>query len=338
LLRRKRFWFGLAISLGFLAVFFLRTDLGDIQDAFAGANFALAFAAIPLYFLGFWIRTMRWHYILRPVNDVSTLRLYPVVLIGLMANNVAPARVGELVRAYVLGERESMSKSTALGTIAVDRAFDGLTLVAMLGIVGAFSGNTAGVKLLGVLTAVLFALATLTLACLALSVRARSWLSRQVHRLPESIEPRVTELMDSFMTGLAAIRSPTALAKAGCASVASWTCEATMYYIIGQAFDLGVGFHVYLLIVAAANLALSILASPGGIGPFEVATKQVLLSFGVADAAATAYALALHILLLGPVILVGFVLLWSTEFSLSEILGVRKTTRGNVLPAPPAPE
>jgi uncharacterized membrane protein YbhN (UPF0104 family) len=144
--------------------------------------------------------------------------------------------------------------------------------------------------------------------------------------------------MESFFTGLAAIRSPVALAKAACASVASWTCEATMYFIIGEAFNLDVGLHVYFLIVAAANLALSLLASPGGIGPFEVATKQVLLSFGVADAAATAYALALHILLLGPVIAVGIVLLWSTQFSLSEILGVRKTARGNVLPAPPAAE
>ena len=74
-----------------------------------------------------------------------------MVLIGLMANNVAPARVGELVRAYLLGERESMSKSTALGTIAVDRAFDGLTLVAILGFVVALSGANAGVKLVGVL-------------------------------------------------------------------------------------------------------------------------------------------------------------------------------------------
>ena len=335
MLRRKRFWLGLAISIGFLAVFLLRTDVSEIREAFASADYVLAIASLPLYFLGFWLRTMRWRFLLRPVNDVPTRRLYPVVLIGLMANNIAPARVGELVRAYVVGERESMSKSTALGTIAVDRAFDGLTLVALLGIIVAFSGNTAGVKLIGVLTALLFAAATVALILLALSATARAWLGDRLGKLPARLQPKMADLLDSFLAGLAAIRSPGVLAKAGVASCASWLSEASMYYVVGRAFDLDVGFHVFLLIVAAANLALALLASPGGVGPFEFATKQVLLSFGVADAAATAYALALHVLLLGPVIVIGIVILWSTQFSLSEIFGIRKPAPDEALPAPP---
>jgi uncharacterized protein (TIRG00374 family) len=335
LLRRKRFWLGLTISLTFLAIFVLRTDLGDIREAFAGANYLLAFAAVPLYFVGFWIRTMRWQFLLRPVADVPTRRLYPVVLIGLMTNNVAPARVGELVRAYILGERESMSKSTALGTIAVDRAFDGLTLVAILGLVVAFSGANPEVKAIGIATALLFLTATSILVTLALSARARVLLSRLIMRLPEKVSGPLEVMLESFLTGLAAIRSPFVLVKAAVASFASWLIEATMYYIIGQAFDLHVGFEVYLLIVATANLALSVLASPGGVGPFEVATREVLVFFDVASASASAYALALHVLLLGPVIIVGFILLWSTQFSLSEILGVRKPAPVNTVPAPP---
>jgi len=41
----------------------------------------------------------------------------------------------------------------------------------------------------------------------------------------------------------------------------------------GHAFNLDVGLDVYLIITAAPNLALSILASPGGVGPFEVTTR-----------------------------------------------------------------
>jgi uncharacterized membrane protein YbhN (UPF0104 family) len=143
---------------------------------------------------------------------------------------------------------------------------------------------------------------------------------------------RAEEIVESFLSGLVAIRSPFVLLKAACASCASWFVEGFMYWVIGQAFGLDVGFHVYLLILAAANLALSILASPGGIGPFEFTTKQVLLSFGVETAAATAYALALHALLLGPVIIVGFIILWSTSFSLSQILGVPKPAPAGASP------
>lgn len=322
LLRRKRFWFGLIISLTFLGVTLLRTDFGDIWRAFRGADYVLAIAAVPLYFVGFWIRTMRWQFLLRPVTPVSTRRLYPVVLIGLMTNNIAPARVGELVRAYLLGERESMSKSTALGTIAVDRAFDGLTLVAILGIVAAASGASAGVKTIGIVTALLFFAATMVLSSLAVSPRARVLLGKLIEMLPAKVAGPFAGLVDSFMSGLVAIRNPWVLVAAAVTSACSWLLEGLMYYVIGQAFDLGVGLHVYLLIVAAANLALSILASPGGVGPFEFATQQILTSFAVLPAHAAAYALALHALLLGPVIIVGFLLLWFSQVSLSQILGV----------------
>jgi uncharacterized protein (TIRG00374 family) len=324
LLRRKRFWLGLVITVGFLAFFLARTSFKEIRDAFSGADYALAFASVPLYFVGFWIRTIRWRCLLRPVCDVSVARLYPVVLVGLMANNVAPARVGEIVRAYLLGERESLNKSTALGTIAVDRAFDGLTLVAMLGLVTAMTGGHASVRLVGVATALLFAIATLALAGLALSARARLWLAHLLQRLPERVGGRVESLVEAFLTGLVAIRSPSVLAQAAFFSVASWLVEASMYYIVGQAFDLGVGIDAYLLIVAAANLALSLLASPGGVGPFEFTTKQVLLSFHVTSGVAAAYALALHALLLAPVIAVGLVVLWLIRFSLSDIMGVSR--------------
>lgn len=309
--------------MAFLGVFIARTDFDEIHDAFSSANYALAFAAVPLYFVGFWVRTIRWRLLLAPVRQVSTLRLYPVVLIGLMTNNVAPLRVGELVRAFLVGERESMSKSTALGTIAVDRAFDGLTLVMMLGIVTAISGSNGGVKGVGILTALSFFGASVVLCSLALwPQRARPLLSRLIRLMPPAIAERMEGLLDSFSSGLIAIRRPRTLVVAALASVGSWLIEGLMYFIVGQAFNLHVGFEVYLLILAGANLALSIFASPGGIGPFEATTQAILLSFGVAAGTAFAYAVVLHVLLLGPVIAVGFILLWTSNLSLGKMLGV----------------
>ena len=102
--------------------------------------------------------------------------------------------------------------------------------------------------------------------------------------------------------------------------------------------DLRAGFYsdVYFLIAAAANLALSIIASPGGVGPFEVTAQAILIDiFGVSKSAASAYALALHALLLVPVIVVGFVILVYSHLSLAEMLGSRPS---KVAVAPPAIE
>jgi uncharacterized protein (TIRG00374 family) len=337
-LRRKRFWLGLAISAVFLGFFLARTDFDGIWDSFRGADYVLALAAIPIYLAGYWLRALRWHLLLRPVKRISTARLYPVVIVGLMTNNVAPMRLGELVRAYLVGERESLSKSTAFGTIAVDRAFDGLALVAILGCATTLSGTGAGRQSLGVGAALLFLAGSALLLALAYSPGRIRRLVVSVARLgPERVAAKVEGLIDAFVVGLAALRSPSVMLLAAAASAGSWIVEATMYYMVGEAFHLGVGFDVYLIIVAAANLALSIFASPGGVGPFELATREVLVLYGVGSAAASAYALALHALLLAPVIVLGFVLLWSMRFSFRQIMGISDEREAAIPRAAEAP-
>lgn len=339
LLRRKRFWFGLAVTLGFLAFFLVRTDFEQIGDSFAGAEYGLAVASIPLYFVGFWLRSVRWRLLLRPVGEVPAVRLYPIVLIGLTANNLIPARAGDVARAYIVGEREGISKSAALGSVVVDRVFDGLTLVAVLGIVAAFSGVDPGVTGLGVLTAVLFFGAAAALLALAFSPeRARGLVLRLVSLLPRRPRDLATGLVDSFLAGIQAVRSAWVLATSAALSLASWLTETTMYWLVGEAFDLGVGFHVYLLIAAGANLALTVLPSPGGVGPFEAATVAILSFFDVPHDPALAYGVALHALLLGPVTGVGLALLWTTGLTFGELMGIRREETDEPVPAAPGPE
>ena len=322
MLRRKRFWFGLVITTVFLGVFLARTDFGEIRHSFSGANYLLAVAGVPLYFMGYWFRTYRWRLLLLPVKSIPTVRLYPVVLIGLMTNNVAPARIGELVRAYLVGQRESIDKSAAFGTIALDRIFDGLTLVAILGVMVLVSGANAGVKSLGLGAAGLFVAGTAVLVAMAMSpTLVRGWISRLLRFMPQKPAERIEGVVDSFLSGLAGVRSPSILLLSGAASLTSWLLEASMYFVVGEAFHLDVGFEAYLVVVSAANLALSVFASPGGVGPFEVTTREVLVFFGVGSAAASAYAIALHALLLAPVIAVGALLIWSSRISMREIFG-----------------
>jgi uncharacterized protein (TIRG00374 family) len=322
-LRRKRFWLGLVITAVFVGVFLARTDFDEIRASFSGADYLLAAAGVPLYFAGYWFRTLRWSLFLQPIKRISTARLYPVVIIGLMSNNIAPARIGELVRAYLVGERESISKSAAFGTIALDRVFDGLILVAILGVTTAFTGADAGVKGLGVGAAVIFAGGFAVLLAMALSpVKVRNLLLRLIDILPGRLADRAAGVLDAFLSGLAGIRSPSIILLAASASLASWLMEAGMYYIVGEAFHLNVGFDAYLIVVSGANLALSVFASPGGVGPFEVTTREVLVAFGVSGAAASAYALALHALLLAPVIVVGVVLIWSARISIRDLMGI----------------
>lgn len=96
MLKSRGFWIGMVVTALLLGWFVWRNwdKFPDMKRAFEDADWKLAILALPVYFLGLFVRTIRWQYLLRPVRKVSALRLYPVVLVGLMANNVLPARAG----------------------------------------------------------------------------------------------------------------------------------------------------------------------------------------------------------------------------------------------------
>jgi uncharacterized membrane protein YbhN (UPF0104 family) len=103
-------------------------------------------------------------------------------------------------------------------------------------------------------------------------------------------------------------------------SVGSWALEATMYYLVARGFGIDEPFYVFLLLCAAANLAIAVVASQGGVGPFELVVSRTVVAFGAAPELADAYAIGLHAVLLFPIIVLGLYLMWSMKLTFGDIL------------------
>jgi uncharacterized membrane protein YbhN (UPF0104 family) len=116
------------------------------------------------------------------------------------------------------------------------------------------------------------------------------------------------------------MRSPGKLLTVLIRSALVWLSEAGTFYMIGFAFDLGLPFHVFLLAASVANLAWALLMTPGGLGPFDYFCQRTLMHFGVIEAVATSYVIALHAIILLPMIALGFVFLWMENLSLAKIM------------------
>ena len=162
--RSLRFWVALAVGVLLIALFLIATDLSEIADAFEDANYWYVAPAVVVLFLSFFLRCYRWSILMRPVAAISPRRLFSYSIIGYMANNLIPARAGELIRAYVLGERERVSTMGTLGAIAVERLFDGCVLVLMLLTAGAVVGlGDSSLRAIAIAAAALFSVACLDL-------------------------------------------------------------------------------------------------------------------------------------------------------------------------------
>src|SRR5258708_5667482 len=128
-----RRWLFLAVSIA-VSVFFLYIglqgmNLAEVWNQITHANFWWLIPGVLVYFLAVWGRTWRWHYLLRPLKEVPLRKLFPIVVIGYMGNNVYPFRAGEVIRAYVLRRNEGVKITASLATIIVERIFDGLVML-----------------------------------------------------------------------------------------------------------------------------------------------------------------------------------------------------------------
>ena len=332
MLLTRQFWLGLTVSAGFLFLFLWKLDFERIWKELQDANYAYFGPAVLVYFCAFGFRSVRWRYLLLHLKPVPATRLYPIVSIGYLANNILPVRLGELVRAHFLGEKEGITKASALSTIAVERVFDGLTLLLFVAVVFPFlpwtdvlKNDAGAVNVLWVATSVLIALMFIVGFLVLFLFATSPPLARRLARIvtsvsPRGLRPKAESLIYLLVEGLGALRSPRKLLLIALLSVPVWLTEAAMYYILALSFDLDVGFEVILVVTATSNLATAIPSSIGGIGPFELVAKSTLVAFGVGAESAVAYAFFVHIMALWlPVNVLGLLFLWKENISVTQL-------------------
>ena len=267
--------------------------------------------SVAVYFLAVLVRTWRWDYLLRPLKRIPVRRLFPVVVIGYMGNNIFPFRIGELLRAYVLKRNEEVSISSSLATIVVERIFDGLTMLLF----------------------VFIALPTVPLAAGWSAVHCRSWAacsswarwSSSCSWRPD--RPTAARLYNPLIDHLLPHRYRRQTARlhralhAGPGGAAR--CAAGLHDLLHLGLDLAAGNREVLVRHARLRPAAQFLHAdaderhrqpgrppcrprPATSARLTRRASAVLVAFGVVRELATAYTLVLHAALWLPITLLGF--------------------------------
>jgi uncharacterized protein (TIRG00374 family) len=327
-----KFWISIAISVVFMYLALRGQNFGEIWRALREARYIWLLPAIFCYFAGVVIRTYRWHALLRSHAPIPARRLWPVVVIGYMANNVLPFRAGELVRTYVLSQREKVTKSATLATIVVERVFDGLTMLAFIFCAALFIDVNARVRQLMVVAALLFLGGLAVFFLIAFSGAWRVRLLRPIlTRLPHGVAAKVDVLIAEFIAGLGSLRRAHDTGLVALTSVGAWAAEATMYALVARAFGLHLSAAAAMLTTGVANLFTLVPSSPGYIGPFEAGVLLVCQQILRLDMDATAaYALVLHATLYFPVTVWGLYYWFRQHLSLRNVRQYEDAVEGAV--------
>jgi uncharacterized protein (TIRG00374 family) len=216
---------------------------------------------------------------------------FEYLLIGYLANNVLPARLGELVRCHYLGDREGISRATDLGTVVVERVVDVAVVVAIAAVailVLSVRGIVASAVLVGV------AIVLLLVVALGIGIAA--------HRIPGASRiavfadrwPRVREMATRLQEGLAVAGDVRTLVAALALSAVAWGATLLAFAAAGQAVGVQLTIGQAALLASGTALASAIPSGPASLGTFELAAVRIGAALGVSSDSAFAIALLVH--------------------------------------------
>lgn len=319
---------GIAISAVLLWWVLREVSLATVLRELSHSNpwlFAIATACATAIFP---LRARRWRTILDPIYPRLPFGpLWRATAIGMMVNNVIPARAGEVARAYVLTRETPVPFSTSIASLAVDRVFDAIVLLmlAFLAVLDpafpshvriggqsieswAIGGGTLVLVLIVLLYALVFFPAQL--------IRVFELFAR---RLSPRIEERGRAALLTFSEGLSVLRSPTHFAAVFGWTVLHWLVNALGWWIAMIAVGIHVPFSAALLLQALVALGVAVPASPGYFGVFEKVAVVGLGIYLVDATLATSWAIGFHILSFLPITVIGAIYAAKLNLNLKQL-------------------
>jgi len=286
---------GIAVSIVAVWILVQSVDISAAIDVLRTASPAWIAVMLLTTTVDIAARGARWHALLAPIAALHYRRVLGYTYIGYLANNVLPARLGELYRSHALGEGEHISRPTVLGTVVVERVVDTIMVVAIASVavlVLSVRGVMSSAVLLGL------AFAALLVIVLGLGMAA--------HRLPGASRvagivarwPRVVELARRLREGLAVAGRPRTIIVALAFSALAWTASTGTFLAAGQAVGVELSIAQAALLTSGVALVTIIPSGPGYVGTFELTVVSIADGFGIPRDSAFALGLLVHLMIL----------------------------------------
>jgi len=321
----------LALMVVLLAVFLWNVDFAEVGRSLAGADLQMLVTASLVALLAYWLRALRWQFILLPVGRVRHSSVLLTTAVGYAALSLLPARMGDLIRPLILARREKIPASASLASILTERVFDLWSVVFFFLVfiiwpprmpeldeqarnsleILSLSGYVAGAGLL-IGTFILLGLFRYQERFVELLTRPVGWIKL-------SWRKPATNFFNHFLDGLRVLQRPRDLLITTVASLIMWWVICWQVRFTLLAFDVDLPLRAAYLIVTMAVIGLAV-PTPGGVGGFHKATQVgMTLFFGIGLNEATGIAIAYHAICFVPITIIGLLCLPLLGINLREV-------------------
>ncbi len=322
ILKDWKFLLGVGLSLLFIWLAFRKVDFHQMMQAFTAANYWWLIPTVIITFIAHGLRTLRWRYLLDPIERVPLKPLFSALMIGYLFNVFLPAHLGEFIRAYLLAKKRSLSSSVVFGTIVMERIIDVAALFICMALAVLVFPFPDWVRMGGYIT---FAGIAALFAVLILTKKYPKPALTLVDRLFNPVAPhlavKLKNVIESFLRGIVPLARPSDYLVVTVLSVLIWACYGYAFQLVLYSFNFVATYSLpwttSLVLLVITTFGVLVPSSPGYVGTYHWLCQQSLAlpAFNVPESPALTFAIVMHAINFVPILVVGLTLLASEGLS-----------------------
>jgi len=256
-----------------------------IYSTFKNFDFEIVFPVIKKLKIGFLFtffistfleiifRTLKWYFIILPLKKVDFLKLFKFEVISLGINNILPFRMGEVAKMFLLSKNYSLSKTTSLSTVFVERLLDTFILVGLFLIYSYIGNINLGVNK----NFIILILLLVSITVFVFFIYIEKILNSSSFSNISVKHPKIYDLIIKIKNGGLCFKKTYILFLTILSGVVQWNFDFLNNFFIAKSMDINLNYFKSAATVFAGSLSASIPSMPGYFGNYEYAISRVMI-------------------------------------------------------------
>jgi len=287
---------------------------------FKGKYIYLIPAAVCLW-LYCYLRALRWGVFFD--KKISGNLLFSATMIGFMANNVFPARLGEVFKAYVIGKHQRISKSSCLATVVLERLWDGLALIFFIAVVF-FLLELKNIFFVAVLFIIFYAVVLLALiAWIKYSNAFIRFIGKMTSIFSQKFSSYLAQRLIKFSEGLNIFKDFRRIIIVTFYSVIIWFSAAFTIYFMLRIFYSDIALIVPFFTMVIIGI-FAMIPSWGSLGTMQMGFIFALGFYGFSKTEALSFSIVYQFFDTVPVVLAGIYYFWKDGLSFTKVTAIER--------------
>ncbi|MBS3741195.1 MAG: flippase-like domain-containing protein [Candidatus Cloacimonetes bacterium] len=236
-----------------------------------------------LYLFSYFIRSLRWRYILKPVKKLTPQKTFLIWIGGNFLNYIIPIRAGEFAKAYFLKRTDNIAISRSLPSIFIDKVFDSLAIFVVLALIPFLEINIS--KTLTILLIILVALVIIGICILIVAAVNKKIVVKFFHKffffIPQKYEKKFFEITEIFVEGIGLFKNHyNMLPTISLLTLLAVIIDSVYFFTVFKAFGQTIAFPLILFGYTLIYLSYILPYPPGQLGSNEL-IMVIIFSVGL---------------------------------------------------------